>query len=77
MDVITDVETINDFIKCRCKKLTTDSSDWETLYINEDANEYWVKSYPNSECHGGGNPILSRITSLEVEQKFGSTERQK
>lgn len=59
-----------DFIRKNCAKVAEDKSGWEILYLTKDAQEYWVKSYPNSEHHGGGEPLLIKITKEAAKVKF-------
>jgi len=53
------------------KKISVDKSGWETLYQDPNDNRYWLLTYPDSECHGGGPPTLKMITPIEAFQIFG------
>jgi Immunity protein 27 len=46
--------------------------DWEVLYRDPDDGRYWEKTYPQSEMHGGGPPMLRTIASGEVNDKYGT-----
>lgn len=43
---------------------------WETLYRDPYDGRFWVKTYPQSEMHGGGPPALKCISEEEAESKF-------
>lgn len=58
------------FIKDNCVKVATDDSGWEILYRVKSTQEYWVKTYPNSEQHGGGESLVFNISKEEAEAKF-------
>ncbi|MES2574737.1 MAG: Imm27 family immunity protein [Bacteroidota bacterium] len=53
------------------KKVSVDITGWEVLYQDPHDNRYWLLTYPNSELHSGGPPILKMITATEVYEKFG------
>jgi hypothetical protein len=58
------------FLETNCIKITTDESGWEVLYKEKPSNKYWVLTYPNSEVHGGGEPLVSPLPNEEVKLKF-------
>jgi hypothetical protein len=43
---------------------------WETLYQDPQDGRYWVRSYPNSEMHGGGPATLKCISEDEAKLSF-------
>ena len=43
---------------------------WEVLYRNPDDGEYWERTYPHSERHGGGPPQLQRLPLETVKRKY-------
>ncbi|MGJ8633134.1 MAG: Imm27 family immunity protein [Luteolibacter sp.] len=43
---------------------------WETLYQDPVDGRFWVKTYPQSEMHGGGPPALRCISDDEAKQRF-------
>ncbi|WP_299775903.1 Imm27 family immunity protein [uncultured Pseudoteredinibacter sp.] len=62
---------IDKFLNKYCDKVATDESGWEILYRAKSTQEYWVKTYPNSEQHGGGKPVVVNISKEAAEAKFG------
>jgi hypothetical protein len=69
MNEFTGLQAIS-FIETNCIKITTDESGWEVLYKEKFSNKYWVLTYPNSETHGGGVPLVSPLSGEEVKLKF-------
>jgi len=47
------------------KKIGSDSENWRTFYITDDSN--WIEFYPYGEYHGGGQPYIIRIGSLDTD----------
>jgi hypothetical protein len=43
------------------KKVKSSSDGWLATYQDPATLLYWELSYPHSELHGGGPPVLSRI----------------
>ena len=58
------------FLEGNCVKVATDDSGWEILYKEKSSNKYWELTYPNSEMHGGGEPLVTPITIEDVKLKF-------
>ena len=59
------------FTKENCIQVTTDDTGWEILFRVKGSEEYWVKTYPDSENHGGGEPLLATISINDAKAKFG------
>lgn len=57
-------------ISSHLKKITTDSTGWEVLYLDEEDGRYWELTYPNGEEHGGGAPQLQYLTEFEAKTKY-------
>jgi len=70
MSVISGIDAVESYISLNLEKLKTDESGWETLYFNKATKEYWVRSYPNSDVHGGGQPQLEQISESAAQTKF-------
>jgi hypothetical protein len=65
MQSLVGKEQINRFITKHLNELAVDSSGWEKLYINRLTSEYWILTYPASDGHGGGEPMLTQTTEKE------------
>lgn len=52
------------------EKLAIDETGWEILYRDPIDDRLWVKSFPQSEMHGGGPPELQVIEAEEAQKKF-------
>ena len=50
------------FIKANLTKVVVDLSGWEILYRCVGDGTFWLKTYPQSELHGGGPPRLERVS---------------
>lgn len=44
---------------------------WETLYRDPFDGRYWERTYPHSDWHGGGPPMLKNLSREEAEKKYG------
>lgn len=44
---------------------SVDSENWRVLYQNRNSN--WIKFYPFSKEHGGGQPYIINIKSRDFE----------
>ncbi len=71
MSVISGSEAVETYISLNLVKVTTDQTGWDTLYINQVTNQYWLHTYPNSEEHGGGQPQLMQVSDLVAKKEFG------
>lgn len=49
----------------------SDDSGWNRLYQDPEDLRYWELSYPESEMHGGGAPLLQNISIEEVRERYG------
>jgi hypothetical protein len=44
--------------------------DWESLFQDPSDNRYWERTYPQSELHGGGPPMLKCLDENEAKEKY-------
>jgi len=67
-----------DAVAARIKELTdthlrtiaVTENGWETLYRDPTDLRFWELTYPHSEMHGGGPPMLRCITAEEAHAKY-------
>lgn len=52
------------------EELVVDSPNWEILYRDPKDGRFWVKTYPQSNLHGGGPPELEVISKEEARKRF-------
>ncbi|MCL4517493.1 MAG: Imm27 family immunity protein [Firmicutes bacterium] len=52
-------------------KVSDNAREWKTLYKCQDCGEYWELSYPQSELHGGGPPLVCKLKTEELKRKWG------
>jgi hypothetical protein len=71
MNSFSSAKEIDLFITSSCQKLASSECGWETLFFESKRAKYWVKSYPNSYMHGGGEPNLSELSENEAKERFG------
>jgi len=57
-------------IQNHLKKITQDSTGWIVLFEDPNDKRYWELSYPESELHGGGQPMLTNISEQEARSKY-------
>lgn len=65
-------EQIEWLINNQLKRIGTDKSGWDVLYIDPADNRLWELTYPESEMQGGGPPTLICVSNEEVKQKYPS-----
>lgn len=63
-------ERINELITTVLVHCGTDKSGWNKLYQDPDDKRYWELSYPESDLHGGGPPMLKNVMATEVKSKY-------
>jgi len=47
---------------------------WEKLFQDPEDKRYWELTYPESEMHGGGAPLLRNISEMEAKKKYGDID---
>ncbi len=52
------------------RKVATDSTGWDTLFVDPQDGRYWEKLYLHSEMHGGGPPSLICIPQQKAKRKY-------
>jgi len=52
------------------RRVTTDRSGWDTLFVDESDGRYWEKVYLESHRHGGGPPTLRLVSDEQLGSKF-------
>jgi hypothetical protein len=52
------------------QKVGTDESGWDVLYRDPNDRRYWELTYPQSHMHGGGPPVLKRLSEEEAKAKY-------
>lgn len=57
-------------IQNKLQKKVSTSGGWNVLYLDKRDNRYWELTYPHSEVHGGGPPMLRVLTEAELETKY-------
>lgn len=63
-------EQIEWLINNQLKKIATDESGWDVLYIDPDDNRFWELVYSESEMQGGGPPSLIHISNENAKKKY-------
>jgi hypothetical protein len=68
-------QRIETLVKTYLAYLESDESGWDLLYIDTDDGRLWEKTYPQSELHGGGPPLLRCITEEDATRKYHWTKK--
>ena len=63
-------ERIESLISSYLVEINEDESGWSKLYQDPEDKRYWELSYPESEIHGGGAPLLRNLSLQEVKKKY-------
>lgn len=50
--------------------VSKESGAWEILYQDPFDGRYWLKTYPQSEMHGGGPPALIQVNESDAKTKY-------
>ncbi len=45
-------------------RVSVDNDTWDARYVCPTTGARWIESYPNGEQHGGGPPLLRRVSSV-------------
>ena len=56
----------------RLTRLATAEAGWSTLYRDPADSRLWELTYPESELHGGGPPMLRVLQVGSAEDKYGN-----
>ena len=61
---------IEQLIKEYLVEVSIAGNGWEKLFQDPKDNRYWELTFPKSEMHGGGPPLLKNISLAEVQKKY-------
>lgn len=61
---------IEDLVANYLIEVAVDESGWNKLFQDPEDKRYWELIYPESEMHGGGPPLLKKISLLEAKRKY-------
>jgi hypothetical protein len=62
---------IYDLISHQLVELGIGDEGWSKLYRDPGDGRYWELTYPESEYHGGGPPMLTQVSDALAAQKYG------
>jgi hypothetical protein len=63
-------ERIENLVSSYLIEISEDESGWNKLYQDPEDKRYWELSYPESEMHGGGAPLLKSLSLNEAKKKY-------
>lgn len=52
------------------KEIGRDAAGWDVLYVDPNDGRYWELTYPQSDMHGGGPPMLKCLTDRRARDKY-------
>ena len=61
---------IEELISNHLIKIATNETGWDILFQDPADSRYWELTYPHSEWHGGGPPLLKNLSKDEVILKY-------
>lgn len=53
-------------------ELAVNGRDWEIVYSCPRCDTYWLRTYPNSEHHGGGIPRMQIVDADTAGQRIAA-----
>lgn len=63
-------QRIEYLIQNKLKKVTSSDDGWDQLYLDAESSCYWELSRPESESHGGGAPVLKKLSFTAAKSKY-------
>lgn len=63
-------ERIENLISSHLIEIGEDESGWNKLYQDTEDKRYWELSYPESETHGAGPPLLKNLPVQEAKKRY-------
>ena len=63
-------ERIETLVKSELTLVAKDKGGWETLFVDTNDGRYWERTFPHSEMHGGGPPLLRVIDFKDAALKY-------
>jgi hypothetical protein len=63
-------DRIHQLVATELEEIAADDSGWMILYRDPSDGRYWELSYPQSEMHGGGPPVLAFIPYEEARARY-------
>ena len=64
---------IEQLIGSELREIARDASGWEVLYVDPLDGRNWELTYPESNLHGGGPPMLREVTKEHARKKYGTS----
>jgi hypothetical protein len=62
---------IYDLITHELVEVGVGDEGWSKLYRDPGDGRYWELTYPESEYHGGGPPMLTHVSNEFAAKKYG------
>ena len=63
-------ERIAWLIQSRLNRVASANHGWDTLFRDPHTDRFWELTYPHSEWHGGGPPMLRAISLSDAQAKY-------
>lgn len=75
LEADANAQRITALIREHLRLCATDSTGWETLYLDPTDGRFWELSYPEPDTHGGGPPMLRWLSAEKAKEKYGDAAR--
>ncbi len=63
-------QRIETLISTELAKVATSHGGWDVLYVDQRDGRRWELTYPHKEWHGGGPPMLTRVSESYARSKY-------
>ena len=54
-------------------RLAITDGGWSALHFDPADGRFWEYTYPQSELHGGGPPLMHVLSEAEAREKYGES----
>ncbi len=65
---------IQELLRTSLELIATSDGGWTKLYLDRSDGRLWEHTYPNSDWHGGGPPMIKHVSHDYANDKFGKCQ---
>jgi hypothetical protein len=63
-------QRIEHLVRASLLEVGRDASGWDVLYVDSRDGRYWELTYPESQLHGGGPPLLRHLAAVDARRRY-------